>query len=92
MSAFRKSPPELVARFDDLAPLAGDADRRQRSGCPVWVLRSNMFMGLHEDSIILRLAAEDRDEFLSRDDSGLVEPMPGRPMKEYVIVPPAPGR
>jgi len=51
-----------------------------------------MFMGLHEDSIILRLAAEDRDEFLSRYDSGLVEPMPGRPMKEYVIVPPAPGR
>ena len=92
MPAFRKSPPELVARFDDLAQLAGDADRRQRSGCPVWVLRSNMFMGLHEDSIILRLAAEDRDEFLSRYDSGLVEPMPGRPMKEYVIVPPAPGR
>jgi hypothetical protein len=25
---FRKSPPELIARFDELAPLAGDADRK----------------------------------------------------------------
>jgi len=89
MPAFRKSPPELVARFDDLAQLAGDVERRQMFGYPVCVLRGNMFMGLHEDSMILRLADEDRDEFLSRYDSGLFEPMPGRPMKEYVIVPPA---
>ena len=89
MSAFRKSPPELVARFDDLAQLVSDADRKQMFGYPVCVLRGNMFMGLHEDSIILRLADDDRDDFLSRYDSGLFEPMPGRPMKEYVIVPPA---
>ena len=88
MPTFRKSPPELIARFDELAPLAGDADRKLMFGYPVCVLRGNMFMGLHEDSLILRLSPADRAEFVDRYDAALFEPMPGRPMKEYVIVPP----
>ncbi len=87
MPTFRKSPPELVARFDELAPLAGDADRKQMFGYPVCVLRGNMFMGLHEDAFILRLGADDRAEFQRTYDASVFEPMPGRPMKEYVVVP-----
>jgi TfoX N-terminal domain len=89
MPGFQKSPPELVARFDELAVFAGDADRKMMFGFPVRVLRGNMFMGLHEDSLILRLAEADRTEFLARYDAGLFEPMPGRPMREYVVVPPS---
>jgi RNA polymerase sigma-70 factor, ECF subfamily len=89
MPTFRKSPPELVARFSELALLAGDADHKQMFGYPACMLRGNMFMSLHEDSLILRLADADRADFLSRHDSSLFEPMPGRPMKEYVVVPPA---
>ena len=89
MPTFRKSPPELIARFDELAQLAGDADRKLMFGYPVCVLRGNMFMGVHEDSLILRLAEADRAEFRGRYDAGLFEPMPGRPMKEYIVVPPA---
>jgi RNA polymerase sigma factor (sigma-70 family) len=89
MPAFRKSPPELVARFDELALLARDADRKQMFGYPVCVLHGHMFMGLHEDSLILRLADTDREEFLGRYRASLFEPMPGRPMTEYVTVPPA---
>jgi TfoX/Sxy family transcriptional regulator of competence genes len=87
MPTFRKSPPELVARFDELALLAGDADRRQMFGYPVCVLRGNMFMGLHEDAFILRLGADDRAEFVRAYGASVFEPMPGRPMKEYVVVP-----
>lgn len=89
MPTFRKSPPELIARFDELATLTGDADRKQMFGYPSCVLRGNMFMALHEDSLILRLAEPDRAEFLGRYGAELFEPMPGRPMKEYVVVPPA---
>ena len=89
MPTFRKSPPELVARFGELAELAGDADRKQMFGYPVCVLHGNMFMGLHEDSLILRLGDADRAEFLDRYDGELFAPMPGRAMKEYVVVPPA---
>jgi RNA polymerase sigma factor (sigma-70 family) len=89
MPTFRKSPPGLLARFGELALLAGDADHKQMFGYPACVLRGNVFMSLHEDSLILRLADADRADFLSRYGSILFEPMPGRPMKEYVVVPPA---
>lgn len=89
MPTFRKSSPELVARFDELAVFAGDADRKLMFGYPVCVLRGNMFIGLHEESLFLRLGETDREEFLSRYDASLFEPMPGRPMKEYVVVPPS---
>ncbi len=89
MSTVRKSSPELVARFSELALLAGDADHKQVFGYPACVLRGNMFMSLREDSLILRLADADRAVFLGRYDSSFFEPMPGRPMKEYVVVPPA---
>ena len=89
MPDFRKSPPELVARFEEIPVFAGDADRKLMFGYPVCVLRGNMFMGLHADSLFLRLSEADRADFLSRYDAGLFEPMPGRPMKEYVVVPPS---
>jgi TfoX N-terminal domain len=89
MPTFRKSPPELIARFDELAALAAGGGRKQMFGYPTCVLGGNMFMGLHEDSLILRLAEPDRAEFIGRYGAGLFEPMAGRPMKEYVVVPPA---
>jgi TfoX/Sxy family transcriptional regulator of competence genes len=86
---FAKPPPALVSRFDELASLVGDADRKQMFGYPTCVLGGNMFMGLHEDKLVLRLSEPDRAEFLDRYDAALFEPMPGRPMKEYVVVPAA---
>ena len=88
MPTIGKSPPGLITRFDALAALAGEAGRRQMFGYPTCVLRGNMFMRLHEDSLILRLADADTAEFLSRYPASVFEPMPGRPMKEYVVVPP----
>jgi hypothetical protein len=86
---FDKSPPELVARFDELAALVPDATRRPMFGYPSCVLRGHMFVSLFGDRLILRLGEEDRREFLERYKTGVFEPMPGRPMKEYVVVPPS---
>jgi TfoX/Sxy family transcriptional regulator of competence genes len=87
MPTFRKSPPELVARFSELALLAGDADRKQMFGYPSCVLRGNMFMSLHEDALILRLSETDRTELAEHHGGTVFEPMPGRPMREYMVVP-----
>jgi TfoX N-terminal domain len=86
---FDKSPPELVARFDELAALVPEATRRPMFGYPSCVLRGHMFMSLFGDRLVLRLGEEDRREFLERHKTAVFEPMPGRPMKEYVVVPPA---
>ena len=87
MPTFRTSPPELVERFGELAALVPDATQRPMFGYPSCVVGGNMFMALHEDALVLRLADPDREEFRERYDAPLFEPMPGRPMREYVVVP-----
>jgi hypothetical protein len=46
-----------------------------------------MFCGLHEDRLIVRLPEAERARLLRQEGAHLFEPMPGRLMKEYVVVP-----
>jgi hypothetical protein len=46
-----------------------------------------MFAGLHQTNMVLRLGQEERLEFLKLPGAKIFEPMPGRTMKEYVVVP-----
>jgi TfoX/Sxy family transcriptional regulator of competence genes len=85
---FAKSPPELVARFDELAARAPEAKRKAMFGFPSLVVDGHIFMGLYEDHLVLRLAADDRTALLQLGGE-VFSPMPGRPMKDYVVVPPA---
>ena len=50
-------------------------------------VNGNMFMGLFGNDLFVRLSNEDRAELLSEEGASLLEPMKGRPMKEYVLVP-----
>jgi TfoX/Sxy family transcriptional regulator of competence genes len=84
---FEKSPPELVARFQELADLVPGADRKQMFGYPSCVLDGHMFMGLFEDHLVLRLRPADLEAFLAEEGGEPFEPMPGRPMTGYVVVP-----
>jgi TfoX/Sxy family transcriptional regulator of competence genes len=57
-------------------------------GAVTYFVNGNMFAGIHEDTIILRLSEKDRQEIMAADDEvKLFEPMEGRPMKEYVALP-----
>ena len=48
-----------------------------------------MFAGLFADSMFLRLSEADRARFLALEGARLFEPMAGRPMREYAVMPPA---
>ncbi len=85
---FEKSPPELIARFDELAAEAPDATRKLMFGFPSLVLAGHMFMGLYEDLLVLRLGADDRSALMEQGGQ-VFAPMAGRPMKDYVVVPEA---
>jgi TfoX/Sxy family transcriptional regulator of competence genes len=86
--SFSKSSPEMVARFDDLAANVPEATRKQMFGYPSLVLHGNMFLSLFGDSLVLRLSESDRREFVESCEASPFEPMPGRPMREYVVAPP----
>ena len=85
---FKKSPQELIDAFDSVVPGA-PAQRRQMFGYPAAFVNNNMFMGLLQDNMMVRLAPAQRDDLLKIAGAKQFEPMPGRPMKEYVVLPPA---
>jgi TfoX/Sxy family transcriptional regulator of competence genes len=63
-------------------------DRRFMFGSPTFFVDGNMFAGVHQDTVILRLPGEERNELFDKyPDAGLFTPMPGRPMKEYAALP-----
>ena len=84
--AWKKVPPELV-EFLDAAVIPYETERRSMFGSPVHFINNNMFVGAHEDNIMLRLRSEDQDElFVAREEAMPFMPM-GRRMKEYVLLP-----
>lgn len=82
-----KSSPEIVELFGRVAPNAPDVEHKTMFGYPSCFTGGNLFTGLHGNSMILRLNDSDRRQFLEAYGAQLFEPMPGRPMKEYVVVP-----
>jgi TfoX/Sxy family transcriptional regulator of competence genes len=84
-----KPPAELVAAFESVLPADPRVERKQMFGMPAAFVGGNLFAGLFESSMMLRLPAESRAEFLALPGASEFSPMPGRPMKEYVAVPEA---
>jgi hypothetical protein len=48
-----------------------------------------MFIGVFGDEVFVRLGESDRSNLLKIKGATLFEPMKGRPMKEYVVIPKA---
>jgi TfoX/Sxy family transcriptional regulator of competence genes len=86
---WRKPDAGLVELLDaTIAGLEFDApvDYRPMFGCPAYFTGGNMFAGVWQDSVMLRLP-EDQRERARAAGATAFEPMPGRPMKEYVALP-----
>jgi TfoX/Sxy family transcriptional regulator of competence genes len=88
VKAWKKTPPELVAAFDNAVPASPKITRRPMFGYASAFVNGNMFAGTFQDAIVVRLAETDRAALLKVKGAAPFEPM-GRPMKEYVVVPSA---
>ena len=84
---WQRAPDSLVAAFDKAMLPFPQAERRKMFGYPSAFANGNMFAGLFQDSMVLRLPDEDRAKFLKLKGAHPFEPMAGRPMREYVVVP-----
>lgn len=83
-----KRPPEaLVAWFPQILPKDPRVEQRRMFGCPCAFVSGNMFTGVFEDRVFLRLGDEDRTRFLALPDAEPWRPM-GKPMGNYVVAPP----
>jgi TfoX/Sxy family transcriptional regulator of competence genes len=85
--AWKKSPARLIAAFDAALPADPSVERRTMFGYPCAFVNRNMFAGLHQDALFIRLDPAGQKRMRSHHRARSFEPMPGRIMREYIVMP-----
>jgi len=85
---WKKVPKHNEELLDRLLSSVLQAEKRRMFGCPAYFVNGSMLAGAHQDDIFLRLSEADQQEILKHPDAGHFTPMPGRPMREYIVIPP----
>jgi TfoX/Sxy family transcriptional regulator of competence genes len=78
-----------LAYFQSLVPDDPRVKSRPMFGNRAAFVNGNMFLALLGSQVAVRLSEQDRAELLKQRGASPFEPMPGRPMKEYVVLPEA---
>jgi TfoX/Sxy family transcriptional regulator of competence genes len=84
--AMPKPTAEAKAAFEALVPDDPQVALRPMFGNVAAFVNGNMFAGLFGDDLFVRLGERERAELVEQGGRPF-EPMAGRPMKEYVVVP-----
>jgi TfoX N-terminal domain len=84
--SFTKSPAELVERFTAVLDRHPAAERKKMFGYPAAFVGGNMATGLFADQWVVRLPDGEIEPAKAAGAAGF-EPMPGRPMKSFVVIP-----
>ncbi len=82
-----KGPQQLRDLFRAVMPR--DAEERAMGGSPAAMVNGNVFMRIRRDQFVLRLDDRHRAELLRLPGAAAFEAIPGRPMREYVVLPPS---
>jgi TfoX/Sxy family transcriptional regulator of competence genes len=89
MGPIPKPTEDSLAWFGSLVPDAPGVTVRPMFGNKAAFVNGNMFLALFGPSVAVRLSTEDQAELMKQKGSAVFEPMPGRAMKEYVVLPDA---
>jgi TfoX/Sxy family transcriptional regulator of competence genes len=85
--AWTKAPQSLIDLFDACLPQGPGLERRRMFGQPCAFVNGNMFAGLLQDVAFARLPPGLHAELDAEFGVRHFEPMPGRPMRAYVVLP-----
>ena len=78
---------ESTELFRSLVPVDDRVTVRPMFGNISAFVNGNMFFGIFGNDLFVRLSIEDREELLKNKGASVLEPMKGKPMKDYVVVP-----
>ena len=81
-----KPTPEQVVRFEALADVVPEADRKLVFGSPCCLVGGNMFFGVHALGLFVKLPPDQAQDLLAEGGAPF-EPMPGRPMGGFYVLP-----
>jgi len=83
--AWVKAPQALVDLFSESLPNDPRIERRKMFGYPAVFVQGNMCAGVFQDQVFARLSPADRAALPGGGAD--FEPMAGRPMKGYTLIP-----
>lgn len=80
--------PALVERIEE-ATASMPVNKRKMFGTESWFVASNaqMFAGVWGDALMIRIGEDGVKRETERGDASIFDPMGGRPMREYVLIP-----
>jgi hypothetical protein len=84
---FTPSPDVLAETFAACLPDEPGIVRRKMFGWPSATIGGHMFASLHREAIVVRLPPGDMTELLALPGARPFEPMPGRVMTGYGVLP-----
>ena len=83
-----KKPNKELTEFLEEKMASFDCQKKMMFGSQVYFVNNNMMCGVHQDDIFTRLSEKDKEDiFASYDEASAFEPMKGRIMKQYVVLP-----
>ena len=83
-------PSESLLDFLEETRVGVEFERRKMFGQWALFLRGHMFTGVFQDDIFVRIRPEEQDMVRElSDEIEQFEPLKGRAMKEYLVLPPA---
>lgn len=86
---WKPAPAELIEAFEASVAFMPCITQHRMFGYPAAFVNGYLFAGLFENSMVLKLPAESRSELLKLPGAARFEPVPGRTMGEFVLVPPS---
>jgi TfoX/Sxy family transcriptional regulator of competence genes len=87
MPKLEKSSPALLQAFAQVMATQPMAQTKTVFGSPAAFANGQMFAGIQNESFFLRLPDAERESFMQTVSAQRWEPIAGRPMREYVVVP-----
>jgi TfoX/Sxy family transcriptional regulator of competence genes len=85
---WERSAAELTERFATVTDRRPEIARRKMFGEIAGFVNGNLVTGLHAGRWFVRLTGDAKAEALALPGAGPFEPMPGRPMGDYIVLPP----
>lgn len=87
MATMPKPSAETKAIFQEAMPRDMRVQTKPMFGQLAGFVNGHMFTGIYGDSVFVRLGDDDRAALLREEGAEVFEPMAGRPMKDYVVMP-----
>ena len=76
----------LIGLYEEIASQLAGIEKRKMFGCPCAFVNGNMFFGVFQDQLFLRMGEKEKQELNAAFPVEPFSPM-GRMMKGYVLIP-----